>query len=452
MRHQKPQLIILTFLAFALLLGGCAAKNQPPTVKIISPLDAAQLGSQVQFQGQAQDPDGQIKSIRWDFGDGSSGDQLNVTHAYKKDGNYTATLIVTDDKGATARASVAFHVQALPKAVATIQQIGGSGDVVLKVVSGEVPLIVQFDASHSSAPPGETLAGYHWDFGDGSKGDGESTTHTYEKGGSYQATLTVSSSGGQQASDQVQIEAQALEALDQIIDVGTVRFHYKLYQKHATSAAVNNYGMLYWYAVDAPQRTTPDQARAILLDIITKAMQRPGVTKITAFLFDKEKPGFMRSGDFSHYLGYAFWESPKTVQEGTTYYLNQGYFNGRSKTVLGYKLEEKVVPAGTPNCPACAQNRIVLVNLYLQDGPICRGDLLNTIQEVASGNLVSEGDRGYLINIYSKDSGAPLGAAIGVYKMPLDQLPLGLLAQPPHWSVETNDLKIDFGNIPACSS
>ncbi len=447
--------MILSALLFGvLLLGGCGPKNQPPTATIVSPAGGAQLGSEVQFQGQAADSDGTVKSVHWDFGDGSSSDQLDTTHTYKDSKSYTAILTVTDDKGATAQAKVTFAVQVGPTAVAIVKRADETGNAVLKVLSDEAPLSVQFDSSHSSAAPQRKIIGYHWDFGDGTQNDEASPTHTYEKGGTYQVILTVTDDNGQQAIDkQIEIEAKALEALDETISVGGTQFHYKLFNKHIASAAVASLSMLYWYVLDSTTRPTSDQTRAVLLDIVTKAMQRPSLTKTTAFLFDHVKLGFMDSGDYSHYLGYAIWEGPQTPPEGTSYYLNQGYFNGKSRAVLGYRLEEKDLPAGTPNCPACGQQHIVLVDLYLQDGTICRGPLLNTIEEVAQRRLISERDQGFLINIYAKDGGMLLAEAVGVYQMTLDRLPLGLLERvPSHWDVATSDLKIDFGQIPTCSS
>lgn len=52
-----------------------------------------------------------------------------------------------------------------------------------------------FDGSVSSDSDG-TIASYHWDFGDGTSGDGVTANHTYVSAGTYQVTLTVTDNAG----------------------------------------------------------------------------------------------------------------------------------------------------------------------------------------------------------------------------------------------------------------
>ena len=56
--------------------------------------------------------------------------------------------------------------------------------------SGTEDAPVDFNGSESYDPDGDALT-YHWDFGDGSTGTGESPTHIYTAGGTYNVTLIV---------------------------------------------------------------------------------------------------------------------------------------------------------------------------------------------------------------------------------------------------------------------
>ena len=56
--------------------------------------------------------------------------------------------------------------------------------------SGQAPLTVSFDATASSDLDG-TIESYAWDFGDGSTGSGQTTSHEYTSAGTHTVTLTV---------------------------------------------------------------------------------------------------------------------------------------------------------------------------------------------------------------------------------------------------------------------
>jgi PKD repeat protein len=69
----------------------------------------------VNFVGaNSSDPDGIIAGYLWDFGDGTSSTLANVSKTYQAAGNYTATLTVTDNAGATAAASLLIAVGSTP--------------------------------------------------------------------------------------------------------------------------------------------------------------------------------------------------------------------------------------------------------------------------------------------------------------------------------------------------
>jgi PKD repeat protein len=61
--------------------------------------------------------------------------------------------------------------------------------------AGPAPLTVDFSAAGSTDPDG-TIAGYAWNFGDGTTGTGAETSHDYPSEGTYTVTLTVTDNGG----------------------------------------------------------------------------------------------------------------------------------------------------------------------------------------------------------------------------------------------------------------
>jgi glucose/arabinose dehydrogenase len=72
---------------------------------------------------------------------------------------------------------------------------------------GVAPLTVQFDGSHSSdVEDGQSLAAYHWDFGDGATSSEVSPSHEYTGPGRYTAELTVTDSGGKTGANSVIVQ------------------------------------------------------------------------------------------------------------------------------------------------------------------------------------------------------------------------------------------------------
>src|SRR5207249_1280328 len=74
--------------------------NHPPVANA-GPDQTMTVGGMVTFNGAgSSDPDGTITAYAWNFGDGASGNGATMTHSYSAAGTYTATLTVTDNKGA----------------------------------------------------------------------------------------------------------------------------------------------------------------------------------------------------------------------------------------------------------------------------------------------------------------------------------------------------------------
>jgi PKD repeat protein len=91
-------------------LGDGSVDNKPPAVTVAANPTSGQAPLTVNFSAQASDTDGSIASYQWSFGDGKSGSGATTSNTYQSVGSYTAKVTVTDNKGATASASVVISV------------------------------------------------------------------------------------------------------------------------------------------------------------------------------------------------------------------------------------------------------------------------------------------------------------------------------------------------------
>jgi PKD repeat protein len=155
--------------------------NAPPAARFL-PVGRIAPGQAVALDGgPSHDPDGEIRRVTWDFGDGTPQAQgLAVEHAFEQPGRYAVTLMVEDDSGALNGADRATRTVAVnhpPTAEA-----GDDRHVCRQTL--------RFDAS-SSADPDDDPLGFSWDFGDGAKGRGRRLVHTYPGPGLYPVALVV---------------------------------------------------------------------------------------------------------------------------------------------------------------------------------------------------------------------------------------------------------------------
>lgn len=156
------------------------AANLPPTA--IGQTTCVDLSCT--FDASASvDPDGYIKSYRWQFGDGKSATSMVTSHAYESGGDYTAALLITDDRGKTSRILIGLHATAPNRPPIAVGSVNCDG------------LACAFDGSASTDPDGD-VAEFLWDFGDGTYGAGPTAAHTYASGGVYAATLIVTDGNG----------------------------------------------------------------------------------------------------------------------------------------------------------------------------------------------------------------------------------------------------------------
>ena len=65
----------------------------------------------VKFQGYVEEDEGGPWKFAWDFGDGSTSTEQNPTHVYQKEGEYTASLTVTDSRNYTGSDEIDIFVE-----------------------------------------------------------------------------------------------------------------------------------------------------------------------------------------------------------------------------------------------------------------------------------------------------------------------------------------------------
>ncbi len=134
---------------------------------------------------------GSASSYAWSFGDGSTATGPTIDHSYVTAGNYTATLIIADDLGATDQAVTIINVS----------EAGGTDNapptavISASTTVGPTPLATDFDGSQSNDSDG-VVVDWDWDFGDGATANGEHSAHIYLTAGTFDVRLTVADDRG----------------------------------------------------------------------------------------------------------------------------------------------------------------------------------------------------------------------------------------------------------------
>jgi PKD repeat protein len=166
--------------------------NSKPSADFSVSPSAPTVGTWVHFDGSLSRDDGVIVDYAWTFGDGGGANGRNVAHLYQSTGEYSVTLVVTDDRGL--------------KSDPTTKKVsvgGGTRPTASFVYSPANPMPGQdifFNAEPSSAGAGRHIVSYEWDFGSGRYGSGVIISKAYNTAGTYNVTLTVTDDAGQKGS------------------------------------------------------------------------------------------------------------------------------------------------------------------------------------------------------------------------------------------------------------
>jgi len=156
------------------------------------------LGEEVIFSAAMSTVSG--GTFAWDFGDGSTGTGISITHAYMRPATFTVLLTVTSETGATSTATRTVNVStALNPAAAMF------------TFSPAAPAVNQ-DIFFNATSLNLVGATFNWDFGDGSNATGPTTTHRYPRASTYTVTLRVATSTGQSAAMSRNVTVSATSA------------------------------------------------------------------------------------------------------------------------------------------------------------------------------------------------------------------------------------------------
>lgn len=130
-----------------------------------------------------------IVDWQWTFGDGGSSSDQNPSYTYALVGEFTVSLIVTDDNGCDS-------ALVIPKLISTSTppnaNFTNSG-----MTSCSTPLVVDVTNNSTNSSGGTTDLTYLWDFGGGNTStDMDPTDPTYSTEGALSISLTVTEDGG----------------------------------------------------------------------------------------------------------------------------------------------------------------------------------------------------------------------------------------------------------------
>ena len=113
--------------------------NRAPTAKLTVDYNTRNVTELFSFNGSGStDPDMEVLTYSWQFGDGNVSTGAQVTHSYSKAGTYQVNLTVTDPFGANSRASLNVTVVIPIPSFKQLYMIGPSSDQYKTMVIADV--------------------------------------------------------------------------------------------------------------------------------------------------------------------------------------------------------------------------------------------------------------------------------------------------------------------------
>lgn len=179
------------FAVLIALLAGCGDRETPnvetPNIPPTAFFTAACTGQTCQFSNFSTDADGTVDAYAWNFGDGGASGSKDPVHVYAAPGQFTVTLTVTDNEGATTTAPQALAVaanNALPLPAFTVAC---------------TELACTFTDQSTDPDSGGAVVSRAWSFGDGQTSAEQHPVHIYAQEARFAVTLTVTDDRGAEA-------------------------------------------------------------------------------------------------------------------------------------------------------------------------------------------------------------------------------------------------------------
>jgi PKD repeat protein len=168
----------------------------PPNKAPQAEFDVQCTGLTCTFADKSKDDDGTIASWHWDFGDGQSSGEQNPSHPYGTAGPYHVTLTVTDNDGAPDSKTHDANPTAPPNQPPAAEFTWSCTGLDCAFTDG-------------SSDSDGTIAGWSWDFDDGTGSTSQNPSHSYPTGKTYHVKLTVTDNDGAEKSVQHDVTVAA---------------------------------------------------------------------------------------------------------------------------------------------------------------------------------------------------------------------------------------------------
>jgi PKD repeat protein len=165
--------------------------NTNPVVVAGASATSITPSTEIDFTAGLSDPDvGQSHSFAWDFDNGDNSTDQNPAYTFDSPGTYDVSVTVNDG-----------YATSSDEITITVSSTAPTALFTSNTTTAAEPATINFDASASNdSDPGDEIALYSWNFGDGTiPVTGSSrifVSHEFELQGSYTVTLTVTDNYG----------------------------------------------------------------------------------------------------------------------------------------------------------------------------------------------------------------------------------------------------------------